>query len=81
MSKPMAAASFDINAVTVKIPEFWADNARVWFAQTEAQFAVRGVTSSLTKFYYCMGALNRSDTAQDVDFIKFPPDETSLKEL
>ena len=45
MSKPTATASFDVNAVAVKLPEFWADNARVWFAQMEAQFAIRGVNS------------------------------------
>ena len=44
------AVTFYLNAVGLQLPEFWADNARVWFAQTEAQFAVRGVTSSLTKF-------------------------------
>ena len=61
MYKPEAAASFDINAVSIKLPEFWTDNAMVWFAQTVAQFAVRGMTTSLTKFYYCVGALNHAD--------------------
>ena len=28
-----------LHAVALKLPEFWADNAHVWFAQTEAQFA------------------------------------------
>ena len=56
--------TFDLKVIAVKLPEFWADNARVWFAQMEAQFAVRGVTSSLTKFYYCVGALNCADAAQ-----------------
>ena len=79
MSKP--SASLDIKAVVVKLPEFWTDNAKVWFAQTEAQFAVRGVTSSLTKFYYCVGALNRADAAQVVDFIEFPLEENSYESL
>ena len=39
------SAIFEINAVAAKLPEFWADNARIWFA-------VQGFTSSLTKFYY-----------------------------
>ena len=59
--EPTAADSFDVNAVTVKLPEFWTDNAWVWFAQAEAQFAIRGVTSNLTKFYYCVPALNKAD--------------------
>ena len=50
-----SSATFDINTFAVKLPEFWADSAGVYFAQTVAQFAVQGVTSSLTKFYYCGG--------------------------
>ena len=78
-----ASAYFSIHAVALKLPKFWADNAGVWFAQTEAQFAVKGVTSSLTKFYYCVGALGCADTAQIVDLIEFTLDllpYQSLKE-
>ena len=46
-----ASARLSIHAVALmQAPQIWADNARVWFAQTEAQFAVRGLTCSLTKF-------------------------------
>ena len=70
-----ASARLFIHAVALKLPEFWADNELVWFAQTEAQFAVRGLTCSLTKFYYCVTALGRADAAQVLDFIKFPLDD------
>ena len=53
--------TFNINTVAVKLPEFWTDNAQVWFAQAEAQFAIRNVSSSVTKSYYCVAALNRAD--------------------
>ena len=58
-----SALTLDLNAVAVKLPEYWVNNTRVWFAQTEAQFAVWGITTSLTKFYYCVGTLNYSDAA------------------
>ena len=64
----LASADFVVHAVALKLPEFWADNAQVWFAQTETQFAIKGVTSSLTKFYYCVKALGRSDAKQIVPF-------------
>ena len=73
-----------VHAVALKLPEFWADNAHVWFTQTEAQFAVRSLTCSLIKFYYCIAALGRADAAQVVDLIEYPPDELpyeSLREL
>ena len=49
----------------------------------EAQFAVKGVTTSLTKFYYFLGALGCLDAAQIMNLIEFPPDllhYESLKE-
>ena len=82
MSSTPASASasvrLGIHAVALKLPEFWADNSRVWFAQTEAQFAVRGLTYSLTKFYYCVTALGRAEV---VDLIEFPPDELPYESL
>ena len=62
-----ASDRHSVHAVALKLPEFWAGNARVWFAQTEAPFAIRNLTCSLTKFYYCVTALGRADTAQVVD--------------
>ena len=84
MSDPPTASlapSFDLYAIALKLPEFWADKLRVWFAQTEAQLAIKGLTSSLTKFYYCLGTLNQADAAQIVDLIEFPPKEKPYKFL
>ena len=91
-SSPPASASasssapdrHSVHSVDLKIPEFLADKALVWFAQTEAQFAVKVLTCSLTKFYYCVAALGRADAAQVVDLIEYCPDELpyeSLREL
>ena len=41
---------------------------------------VRGITSSLTKFYY-EGALSHSDAAQIVNLIEFPPKKKPYESL
>ena len=74
----LASADFGDHTVALKLSEFWAENAQVWFAQTEAKFAVKGVTFSLTKFYHCGEALGHSDAAQIVDLIEFPADVSGV---
>ena len=78
---PSASDRHRVHAVALKLTEFWADNAHVWFAQTEAQFAVRNLTCSLTKFYYCVAAQGRAYVAQVVDLIEYPPDELPYESL
>ena len=74
-STPASASDrLSIHAVALKLPEFWADKRPAWFAKTEAHFAVRNLTCSLTKLYYCVAALGPADIAQLVDLLKFPPD-------
>ena len=41
----------------MKLPVFWLDAAKVWFAQADAQFAIRNVTVSKTKFYHTVAVL------------------------
>ena len=69
-----------VYAVALKLSECWADNAHGWFAQTEAQFASKGITCSQTKLYYCVAALGRADTVM-VDLIEYPPDELLYEDL
>ena len=62
-----------LNTVSVKVPAFWPESAEAWFIQVEAQFALKGVTSSSTKFYYCVSAFNQDTANQVLDLIKSPP--------
>ena len=42
-SAPVSNSASDrhsVYTVALKLPEFWADKARVWFAQTEAQWMI-----------------------------------------
>ena len=46
LSVPVAAN------VALKFPVFWPEAAEVWFAQADAQFAIKSITVSKTKFYH-----------------------------
>ncbi|KAL6455468.1 hypothetical protein MHYP_G00360970 [Metynnis hypsauchen] len=64
-----------MNAVALKLPEFWEQHAAVWFAQAEAQFAIRGITEDDTKYYYVVAALNNSTASRVVSFLQEPPEQ------
>ena len=61
-----------LNTVSVKVPAFWPDSTEAWFVQVEAQFALKGVTSSSTKFYYCISSFSQNTANQVLDLIKSP---------
>ena len=61
------------NAVSLKLPEFWEQNANAWFAQAEAQFALREITADATKYYYVVAALSNSTAGRVVSLIENPP--------
>jgi len=70
------------NAVTLKLPEFWESSASAWFAQTEAQFALREITADTTKYYYVVSALRNSTASRVVSLFTNPPENekyTTLK--
>ena len=61
MSDPNAAAyaaTVADQAVSLKLPTFLATRPDVWFQQTEAQFALRGIHDHTTKYYYLLTALD-----------------------
>ncbi|KAJ8391890.1 hypothetical protein AAFF_G00083610 [Aldrovandia affinis] len=55
-----------MHAVALKLPEFWQEHAAVWFAQAEAQFALRGITQEDTKYYHVVAALNSSTASRAI---------------
>ena len=57
----------------LKLPTFWPDAAEVWFAQTDAQFAIRNISSSKTKFYHAVAVLPQEVASQILDLIRAPP--------
>ena len=62
-----------VGAVALKLPPFWPESAEVWFAQAEAQFNIKGINSSTTKFYHCVASMSQEVASQLLDLIRTPP--------
>ena len=59
-----------INTVSLKLPTFWPEEVEVWFAQAEAQFAIKRIMDSrTTKFYYAVSVLPQDVAPQLLDLL------------
>ena len=63
-----------VTAVSVKLPPFWPDKTQLWFAQSEAQFEIKGITAEKTKYSYVVSMLDTKTAEQAMDIIAAPPD-------
>ena len=62
-----------INTVSLKLPTFWSEEVEVWFAQAEAQFAIKRIMDSrTTKFYYAVYVLPQDVAPQLLDLLCAP---------
>ena len=69
------------NAVSLKLPPFWAVEPQIWFAQTEAQFALRNIVTDDTKYFYVLSALDQATASRLKDFIGNPPEDDKYAAL
>lgn len=66
-------AAVATNAVSVKIPPFWPSDPELWFAQVEAQFALKQITAQKTKFSHVVAALSPEAATEVRDLVLSPP--------
>ena len=66
-------ASLRVSSITLKLSPFWPDNPLVWFAQVEAKFYARNITSQPTKFTYIVSSLQPEIPQEIRDILLHPP--------
>lgn len=62
-----------VESVSLKLPTFWTSSAPAWFAQAEAQFALRHVTQDDTKYYHVVSALDTNTATRALSILSAPP--------
>lgn len=69
------------NRISVKVPNFWPNNAKLFFLQLESSFRISGVTAEQTKFDTLVASLDAETLSHATDLISNPSKETPYTNL
>ena len=64
-----------VNSVALKVLPFFKHASETWFVHLEAQFDLKQLKTSSTKFYYCISALPSKVTTQLTHMIQDPGED------
>ncbi len=78
---PPPAEAGRITAVSLKLPPYWPSDPHIWFAQIEAQFNTRNITSERTRFDYVISSLAPEVAHEVRDLLLKPPTATQYTTL
>ena len=62
-----------VDNVSMKLPTFWVSSPAAWFAQAEAQFALRHIDQDNTKYYHVVAALDTITATRALSIVTAPP--------
>ena len=65
----------------IKLPAFWIRNPTLWFAQVDAQFHKKRVTSDNSKYYAVIAMLDSNILEKVSDLIESPPQADKYQSL
>ena len=72
----------DIQSVSLKLSQFWADGAKIWFQQAESQFAIRNIiTAKQIKYHHVVAALPGDIAVKLHNFFENVPKENQYTVL
>ena len=76
-----APETLSVNAVSLKLPQFWQSKPEVWFTVIESQFQTKNITADATKYHYAVTALDRSIAEEISAFLCDPPTSNAFQAL
>lgn len=75
----MAAPTFA--KASIRAPQFWPHNARLWFTTLEAHFALNNIVDQTTRFHYVLTSLDESHLVEIQDIVNDPPAVDPYKKI
>lgn len=66
-----------IASVNVKLPPFWPADPEIWFAEVEAHFTTKRLTSQKTRFNYVIASLSPEVAIKILRDLVLKPPETN----